>query len=189
MSIGKRVSKAFDELLVSDTSEALFELCAAVEETAVREGRPEGKKSYKEFLRANADIICGFGMGIMLAGFYVHYSHSKIKLRPDGTCAFEDIIYHAFRCGHYHKASILSDIVFTENSLGGKVGGPLNFPRHLIMGILMAVVASPANASETCNPGHYVILRQETFILTDWWGRSVDLRARMKTILDATVSK
>jgi hypothetical protein len=189
MSVRKRVEEAMGKIIANDPEAALFQICAAIEETSKREGRrPAGKKGYKEFLGHWMPIISGFGLGHMIRGLKIPYSHPKIPASPDGSCKFEDIVYHVVRCGLYHSASLPNDIVFTENELGGGNTSPvgaLKLPTRIVTGLIMAIVASPANAAETCDPGYFLEFNGELFFLNQWWGKATDLLDRMVVLEDA----
>jgi hypothetical protein len=148
MSVGKRVTEAFDKMLANDPEAALFQICAAVEHTAKGEGRPGGKTSYKSFLTDNIPIICAIGIGPALAGLGVPYTHPTLPATPDGSSRIEDIIYHVVRCGLYHEASLPGDIRFTKKVIGAAQDGTLNLPEMLVTGLIVAVVASPVNVNE-----------------------------------------
>ena|SRR6185437_7655470 len=179
MGIGKRVSEAFAKMIENDPEQALIQICAPIEETSQLEGRPGGKKSYKAFLSDNIGIICGFGLGRMLAGLKISYAHPEIEASPDGTCSLEQIAYHIFRCGVYHRSGLPGSIQFTDNRIGPGEGGILEIPKHIVTGLIMSVVASPVNSREICTPGRFVQINGQEFHVNEWWGKADELRKQL----------
>jgi hypothetical protein len=183
MSIGKRVSETFVKLIGGDPEAAMYQICSAIDATAQRESGRDGKSVYKAFLTANTDIICGVGFGVMLAGIRIKYSHPKVDSDTAGTCSFEDIIYHAVRCGLYHEATLPGTILFTKNRIGPDAQGCLQLPEMFIAGLAFAVVVSPVNANERSDPGHFIAVKGTQFHVNDWWGRSADFRTALQAVL------
>ncbi len=203
MSIGKRVSEAFVQLLNGDAEAALMQICAPIDKTAKLEASQSGKKPgkkhnkgigarYKSFVHRNMDIITGVGLwGPMLAGVRLPYTHPDIQCQPDGTCSLEEIIWHVIRCGLYHEAELPNDIVFTDSELGGgnkSPAGVLKLPKNLVYGLIMAVVGSPVNKSQTFDDSYCIRIHGENYFLNDWWGKAAQLRARMRKALIRTAS-
>ena len=71
VSIGKRVSEAFEKMIAGDFESALFQICAPIEETAKREGYSAGKKGYKAWLKDSIPLITTIGIGPALTGLSV----------------------------------------------------------------------------------------------------------------------
>jgi hypothetical protein len=183
MSIRKRVSDTFAKLIAGDPESAMFQICSAIEETAKRESGRGGRASYKSFLFANTDIICGIGVGVMLSGIRVAYLHPEITTDASGTCGLEDIVYHAVRCGLYHSAALPTNIRFTKNQIGPDGNGILCIPETIISGLAFSVVVSPANGGERSDLGHFIGVKGTEFHVNDWWGRATDFRAALNAAL------
>lgn len=175
MTISKRALQSFDRLVANDPEGALFQICAAIEETAKREGRPKGKKGYKAWVADNIPIITAIGIGPALAGIRIAYSHPELPATLDGAHGFEDIVYHVVRCGLYHAASLPTDVHITENQIGADSTGALLIPKHLVTGLVVAVIASPSNAGETSSSRHFFEVSGVRFDLDSQWGRRDDL--------------
>lgn len=186
MSIAKRVTQAFERMLECDPESALFQICAAIEETSRREGRAKGRRGYKAFLTANVPIICGVGLGVPISGLRLGFRHPDLPETEDGTAAIEDIVYHVCRCGLYHAASLPDSVRFTDNQIGSDSDGHLLLPLMFVNGLILAVVASPANAKEKTMSGYYVSVNGERFDLNESWGKRVDLTTRLKEMARRT---
>lgn len=170
MSIGKRVIEAFDKMVASDSEGALFQICAAIEETAKREGRKRGRGGYKEFLSDNIPIIAKIGIGPALAGIEIRCNHPELPKSSDGTYKIEDIVYHLVRCGLYHSASLPDGLHITDNRIGSDKEGNILIPKTIITGLIVAVVASPANKNECIKSNHYLSFEDKKYFLNDLWG-------------------
>lgn len=179
MSIGKRVTDSFEKMLRGDAEGALFAICAAVEETARREGRLRGKRSFKEFITDNFNIISGIGFGNPVKSLSIHYTHPDLPASPGGVSRFDDILYHVIRCGLYHAAALPENVSLTENVLGHDGKGTLQLPKNIVSGLIVAVVASPGNAGERTNPSFYFETIAGNFILNDIWGKQAEVKQRL----------
>lgn len=177
-AVGRRVSKAFEELLRNDPGEALFEICAAIEGTARREGLPHGH-GYKQFVGNNLPIISGIAFGPALSGLRVRYSHPELPATSDGIATLEDIVYHVFRCGLYHTGKLPDDIEFTDHTVGAK-NGVLFIPKMVVAGLIVAVVASPANAGGRTSPSYFFERSGKRYVLNNLWGRREQLLVDLK---------
>jgi hypothetical protein len=182
MSITKRVIDAFAKMVANDPDGALFQICAAIEKTAKRERRPKGKKGYKAWVSDNVPIITAIGIGPALAGLRVAYSHPELPPSADGAHGIEDIIYHVVRCGLYHDASLPTDLQITEDKVGSGQAGELLIPKNLVLGLIVAVAASPANANEQTTTGYFFSIADTRFELDKVWGKRASLLTQLKTL-------
>lgn len=188
MSIGKQVFDCISKMDASDAEGALFAICAAIEATAAKEFNMPGRKSYKQFLKQNLGLITDIALGgrkILNAQF--KYDHPMIKKTDDGLCTFEDIMYHAVRCGLYHGASLPGDLVFTERQQFKVEKGVVTLPSSLIYGLIVAVVTSPVNAKESLPKDATSILNLFNFPLpvNKLWGRRSELLWVMEALREA----
>jgi hypothetical protein len=170
MSIGKRVTKAWQELMNGDPEGALVQICTAIEKTAKLEGKRKAG-GYKRFVDENMPIITSVGVGVALKAIKLGgYHHPELRPAPDGTVPLQDIIYHVIRCRLYHDAGLPADLEITEDRIGVE-NGHLLMPKHLVTGMVLAVVAAPINKKERTDPTFFVIAKRITFYLDQVWGR------------------
>jgi hypothetical protein len=159
MSIGKRVSEAWDKLEAGDPESALFAICPAVEATAKKEFGKGGRGSYKDFIRNNLPLITMIGVwGMNTKELWLPYTNvaKNEDLRigeggfyPFGLYPFEEIVYHIARCGLGHEAGLPPDLEFVDKpEIRSDPSGKLYLPASLVLGLIFAVVASPANQNE-----------------------------------------
>lgn len=175
MSISKRVTEAFEKMMNNDYEGALFAICAAVEQTAKKEGRPKGKKGFKDFIKQNMHIITGIGIGHPVRGLSIHCTHSELPKTADGVSPIEDILYHVVRCGLYHEAALPESLVLTEHVLAPERNGSMKLPGNLAAGLIAAVVASPANKDEFTKPHFYFDTYAGPIPLATLWGQKLTL--------------
>jgi hypothetical protein len=159
MSVTKRVAEAMAKLVRDDPNEALFNICAAVEATAKAEGRPGGKAAFKKLLNANMNLITAMTIRRTgrIKGLFLSWGRPDPALppSPNGAYSLENIVYHVVRCGLYHASRMPGNLKFTDNLMGSTLDGTLLLPKYLILGIILAVVVSPANATaERVFPDH-----------------------------------
>jgi hypothetical protein len=177
MSIGKRVTEAFEKMLSDDPEGALFAICAAIEETARRERRQKGRHGYKALIADNIHLVTGFGLGHPIASLRMGYSHPNLPTDDDGNAQIEDIVYHVMRCGLYHTAALPASVIFTNNRIGGNGKGDLLLPKSMVSGLIVFVVCSPANTGETTDPSFCVTAFGRNFFLNRIWGKRVEVTA------------
>jgi len=105
MSVGAQISEAIDKMQSADARGALFQLCAAIDDTATREaGGAGGRRVFKEFLHRNLGIITDISGGFQILNLRLKYDHPEKDC--DGTVTIEDILYHVVRCELYHTTRI-----------------------------------------------------------------------------------
>jgi hypothetical protein len=68
-----------------------------------------------------------------------------------------------------------NDVRITANQIGAGEHGILLIPKGLILGLIVAVIVSPANASERTNPGHYFTAKGKRFVVNESWGGREEL--------------
>ena len=185
MTVAKRVSESFAALLKGDTESALLHICAAIEATARLEAGAKGKKGYKHWVRSNTPLITAVGIGPALAGLRIAYSHPELPPSQDGSHDLGDLIYHVVRCSLYHEGALPDNVQLTDNQIGSNPSGDLLLPRNIVLGLLVAVVASKANVGLNIDPGHYFTAHGKRFVLTQYRGRRSALTKELRTLYAA----
>jgi hypothetical protein len=165
VSISKRVNAAFKAMLEGDAEDAFFEICAAAEATSRAESGTKGKSSFKSWVTRNVPLVAAAAIGPALAGIRIAYSHPELKPTPDGTHDLAELIYHVVRCGFYHDAELPSNVTLTDNVIGGGPNGELKLPKNLVLGLIVAVVASPCNSKMSIPLNYYFTVHGVRFTL------------------------
>jgi hypothetical protein len=198
----RRVTKAWLDLQDDDYEGALYQICSAVEFTAKAElnRREITPVEHKAFLRQNMDILCSFMAGTPLAGLsfdetltptmnaIVRKREGKKSPAPenrDTSVSLEEVIYHIIRCEQYHSAGLPDDIRLSENALG-VTDGVLDVPKQLVTGLVLSVVASPANQDRRTDNNFFFHKGGVRFNLNDQWGRRDELTADLISIWKQT---
>lgn len=171
MSIGKRICKALEELQNDDPEAALFQVCSAVEATAKAEVGGGGGSTYKTFIHENLGLITKAAFGVKILNLNLKFRHPQIKPSADGTCSIEQVLYHAVRCGLYHEAQYPSDISFSADQYIKVDGDTLVLPVSLVLGLVVAVVTSPANDGESTESPFLLNMGPFPIPLSQLWGR------------------
>ena len=153
MGVARRIRESVEKLSSGDAEGALIPVCIALDATAGKT-YPSLSSSgrFKAFIRENVALntTAGFG-GCTIGGISLAFNHPKIKLDRHGCCPFEDILYQV-RCSLLHEGEIPINITFgPEPRLGGS--NPLQIPRSMIVGLIVAVVCAPANAGVNFDTG------------------------------------
>ena len=144
MSIANRVHDAIERMDGDNYEGALNDICGAIEDTAAREYGKGGRANYKRFVHDNLLLItrtAGISGGI--ANLYFDYRHPEIELDANGHCTFEQIVYHAIRCGLYHAGQLPLDLQFAPEKVIGRGKGS----NVLITGSSIHLTPSMAHAA------------------------------------------
>lgn len=173
MSISSRVTQGFEKYTEGDAESALYQICSAMEGTSRKEGYAHTRQGYKSWVVAYMPVITGVGIGMPVAGLKIPYSHPELPALPAGQSQnLEDIIYHVARCDQYHTGGLPADIQFTENKIGSGLNGELLLIKTVVLGMIVSVVLSPANATETTNDSFVFGVRgKRQFKLNELWGK------------------
>lgn len=151
VSIGKRISEAFDRLVEADFEGAAIPVSIAVDATASR-CYPAAKNNvaYKEWIRTNLSLITRVGMGnvSITNSWNFLYNHPDLKPDANGLCTLEQILYHVVRCGIVHDAQLPPNLRFGPPGTTTLQNGTLTLSSGVLVGMIYAVVVSPVNASE-----------------------------------------
>lgn len=185
MSIGKRVSEAIDKMEASDPEGALFAICAALEATATKEFGKPGRASYKDFLHQNLALITRVAFGPKIMNMRLQFSHPHLQANADGVYTFEEILYHAVRCGMYHEAELPSNLHFIPEKQIRAKDGALFLASSLIYGLIVAVLVAPVNASETALKASMFNLGDLPIPIRHLWGRRAELAWLLEAVADA----
>jgi hypothetical protein len=188
MSIGKRVSEAWDKLEAGDPESALFAICPAVDATAKREFGKGGRRSYKDFISNNMQLITMLGLGGMnTKELWLPYpnigKNEDLKkgeggFYPLGLYPFEEIVYHIVRCGLGHEAELPPDLEFVDKpEIRSDPSGKLFLPASLVLGLIFAVMLAPVNKDETDSKSRSIRLGDQYPVpLSRLWGRRSEVQ-------------
>lgn len=90
----------------NDPERALLPLSAAIDATATKLYTQRGRKSYKEFIHQNLNLITEVSFGTSILNINLKYDHPDLEADPDGRCSIQNILYHVVRCGLVHSAEL-----------------------------------------------------------------------------------
>lgn len=172
MSIATQVADSIDKMQARDHHGALFAICAPIGATADKEGAAAGQHTYKSFVNSNLGLIScvAFG-GTKILDLKLAYTHPQIRTKEPGICTIEDVLYHAIRCGLYHESKLPDNLDITDAQQLRVDDNRLVLPASLIYGLIIAVVVSPANASESSPEPAMLNLGRFSIPLSKLWDR------------------
>ncbi|MCX5653244.1 MAG: hypothetical protein NTY65_01120 [Planctomycetota bacterium] len=171
MGVAKLIRESVEKLSLGDAEGSLIPVCIAVDATGGKVyPRASTGRRFKAFVRDNLALIttAGFG-GCGIRGLNLGFSHPKLRPNSHGCSPFEDILY-VIRCSLIHEGDMPSNITFgPEPLLGGS--NPLKIPRSMIVGLIVAVVCSPANAGVNFDTGLQLNFGSSSVLLRGLRGR------------------
>lgn len=157
MTIAKRVTEATERMQKGDYEGALFQICSALEATAKSEYGQSGRAIYKRFIHENLELITRVGFRQRISNLTFGIDLNKFRsaddqIEPDGpggNFTIEQILYHLVRCDLYHNAGLPPHIEFSSQPMIKCQPEMVSIPGSIVNGLILAVVASPANAGMT----------------------------------------
>ena len=174
MSVAKLIAEAITKLEAGDPEGALIQVCIAADATAKREYPkiPKNHVRYKSFLHDNLALIGGVAIGVWAKShFRLKYQHKDLKTGPSGCCDLEDLLYHVVRCCLLHEGEVPKNMRFVpERVIRQGLAGELVLPYSLVIGLLLAVVGSPANAAETIPARFHINVDGRIIQINELWG-------------------
>lgn len=191
MTIAHRVTQASERVLQHDYEGALFQICSAIEATASSEYGQSGRGAYMRLIRENLELItrvafrhhfANMSFGMDLNRF--RPSDDQLKPNSDGSFSIEQILYHVVRCDLYHNAGLPEHIEFCPGTIMSCEVDKIRIPGSIVNGLVVAVVASPANVGQVISDDlMFDFLVGVKICLNKFWGKRDALRA-MLTIVD-----
>lgn len=183
MSVGERIQSAIAAIERCAVNDALIQVSIAIDATAARETGVGGRTSYKDFIHRNMDVITktGFGPGSILS-LHVVLDHPGIKPASDGTCALHDVLYHAVRCALLHEATLPQNLRFETESRIWYDNGVLVLPLGLVLGLIIGVITSKANACERVASPCTFNLGECRLPINALWGRKDEVMWLLRSL-------
>jgi hypothetical protein len=181
MSIAKRIEETIVKMSADDTEAALIPISIAVASTAslLYPGKKDNE-AYKRFVAKNLGLITRVAFrGTAFAHMRVGFVHPHLKPASDGTVSIEQVLYHVVRCGLLHSASLPTELRFENRNviIVDPDTNTLVLPSSLILGLLIAVVSSPVNASQRADDTCAFHWRGNEIKLNALWGNRSELDA------------
>lgn len=180
MSIAKRICEATEKLHRGDFEAALIPVCIALDTTSKKLYRKSKHDNsiYKKFVKENLVLITAAAFGGSTIGtLRLKYSHPSIRSDANGVCTFEEIVYHAVRCGLVHDSELPDNLEFRPGKMFAVEKSSLVLPAELITGLMMAVVCCTANTAERVPEVCGLDIAGAFHSLNRFWGRPERLRA------------
>jgi hypothetical protein len=180
-AIAKRVAAALKAMAKGDAEQGLNDICGSIEATAEAEYSAGGKKNYKKFIHENLGLITWMSGLPTILNIRLAYQHPRIDLDANGTCGFEDVVYHAVRCGLYHASEWDDNLTFEDAQIMSIASdGRLILPKALVWGLIFAVVISPVNKSEKLDHPFGLRAGGTEVAIDKLWGTRDELRAQQQ---------
>lgn len=175
MSIAKRVAEAVEKMAQDDAEGALIPISIAIDATASKHFKCQGRKCFKEFIHDNLGLITKVGFGPSILNINLKYDHPHLEPNPDGLCSIEDIFYHVVRCGLLHAGELPSTLKFVNEYKFQVEDGLLVLPSSLIYGLIAAVVVCPEKLDQTIPDNYALNIRGFEIKLNILWGKKQEL--------------
>ena len=183
MSIARCVERALKALDRGDFEDAFLQASVAVAATARKEHQSLGgdQLCYRKFIRENIDLITLVSLGSTLQGISLRYAHSDLKDTPDGTHSLDELLYVVVRCCLVHEAGLPAGFTVVQERMfaTGATPGEVTISSKLVLGMAVAVTASPVNADEELSGESSVELNGKRVALRELRGRRIELRRRL----------
>ena len=175
MSIGTFVSSSLGLFNEGKYDVALSLACSAVDATSAKCFPTEkfNNVRYKSFLTKNMSIVTTYGMpGVSASCIRIKCINiPELKTDADSMAGLEDILYHVIRCGLIHQCEIEERIEFTERAELGDFEGKFKVPFAIVFGLIMAVILSRENSSETMPNDKEININGKNVNLNSLWGK------------------
>ncbi|MBI3015683.1 MAG: hypothetical protein HYY65_11645 [Candidatus Tectomicrobia bacterium] len=132
--------------------DAVVAASVALSATARLEYPTEGDKSAcRKFLEQSLPIISKIGWVSFGVSQPINFRYRRLDSKATGICVrtMPEMLYDVVRCTAVHEAGLPDNLQFTKQSviqLGPD--GELVLPIDVIIGLLIAIVASPKNAHQ-----------------------------------------
>ncbi len=180
MAISDRIQEALEKVSKGDQLNALIQISIAIDATG-KKIFPGKKTSYrsKQFLKENIGFItrCAFG-NLEVQGpmtFEVEGS--------DEAKSLESILYGLVRCSLLHEGELSDKIQLTDkNSIGLTEDGKFILSSSLIWGMLLAVIANPANEDQKVLTPLTFNLGNATYKISDLLGKKEFILNRLREL-------
>jgi hypothetical protein len=191
-AIARSVKASLQRLGLGNYEGALKDICGAIEGT-LKKGIGGGGKQYKAWVAANLDLILAVGFpGLRTAKLSIAYEHPALPVSvPPKPPSLEEIIYHVVRCELYHTGGLPENIEFSDGTIGAS-GPPdrrLILPRDFVLGLVLAVVTSNANATDSIKGQPLVICNGIPIGVNSFWGKKQALIDSLAYVRMATNSR
>lgn len=193
MSIADRVSEAIYWMGAKKPDSALLPICCAIDATAKLELGAGGGKNYERFVHTNLGLITRAAFGVRIENINLIFDTSDPELikdiSPQGTLGIQHILYHAVRCGLVHEPEPPNNIKFVNEPVISNENGVWFLPASLVYGLIIAVVASPANKDEICPQEHVMNIAGMMIPIARLWGRRVEIEWFLEAVADSQAFK
>lgn len=174
MSIESSLSAAVGLSQAGQYEEAMALACVALDATAAAEGRGSKPTARcREFIKANLDIITNVWFsGTLTVKAGIDPPKLKDPRAPERCVSVDKIILGAVRGSVIHGASLPEGAFFTTDAFyGERDNGEFHIPVALIYGLIVAVLASPKNASHRFGTDVVITRGERRLELEHLWGR------------------
>lgn len=170
MAISDRVREAIDSLQGNDPINGLIQVSIAIDATAkkVHPARKVGDRC-KLFLRERQAFITRVATGLLeIRGDLVYTFPSD----PRGYKTQEEVLYHLVRCSLLHEGELSHQVkIIREPHVGMTDDGRVLLGIPFIWAMILAVIGSSVNRSQTLPDGYTASIGKLTFRLNDFWGK------------------
>lgn len=158
--VSRRIQQCIERLQIKDYEGALVNLFPAIDKTA-KKRRPKvgvGNR-IRNFLKDEEVLITAVGT-----------RHIFKDCSFDGV-SFEDALYKFGRTSIAHEGELDPRLKFNENGHLQIGQNDWNLPSNYIVGMALAVIIAPENASESTAAGLGIAIFGKQFELNEIWGK------------------
>ena len=152
---------------------ALSLACVAVDGTSRRVyADMRSAARYKKFVRDNMCALFTSPLGIVSPCIRIGFRHPRVNLDNDGFADRVDVLYHVVRCGLLHESSLGDTLRLVPNIAIAveREGTRLLVGPEIVVGLIAAVIGSPANANVKTRTGLRLGVGQFHVSLDQAWG-------------------
>lgn len=171
MTIAKRVGETIEQMAQNDPEGALLPISSAIDATATKQFQRRGKKSYKDFLHENLELITKAALGTSIQNINLKYNHPELEVTANDVHPIQDILYHVVRCALTHFAELPETLRFVDEQKFRVEQGLLVLPASLIYGFVVAVVVCPVNSDQSLPDAYGLNVGGTQVKLNDFWGK------------------
>jgi len=171
MTISKRIKNSILEFQKGEIENALIQVTISFDATAKKEGLTGGNaERCKKFIEKNKNIITRVSFGLLEIGGPLSLEYARTG-NESKFATFEEVIYKLIRCNLLHEGEVSDIIEFVdETTFGVSTEGKIILPKTIVLGIVFAVICSPANKNGTLDNSFIFNLGQKSYRFNEFWG-------------------
>ena len=181
MSVGSQVTDAMKKLSEDRFEDAVVAASVVLSATAQLEYPTDrGKAACRKFLEHNLPIISKISWGWAGVSQPINFRYRRLDSKTAGISVrtMPEMLYDVVRCTAVHEAKLPDNLRFTKQPMiQTGLDGELILPIDVILGLLIAIVASPMNAGERVEGDPEFSFGGKTVRVNELWGNRGNVEA------------